>query len=233
MVRGIASDPGNAKETEMKKMTKKSGGLVVGLAVAVGLMATPLQAQQGFGVRGQRAGPNMGRSLEVALDQQEQLGLTEDQVAQLQGLKAVIDEDVAVLGEEMRGLRESIRAGDVERDEGVRQMEALRGELITASAPLRGRVQEILTVEQHNILRPMAAQARPGGGRGGAFQGRGVSSLRGRGMGRGRGGRPGMGMPGQVRGSWGGGWLRLGVRGQGGGPMGGLPAAAGEGVNLF
>ncbi len=158
----------------------------------------PLQAQRGQGFRGRgvggQGGPNLGHSLELALDHQEQLDLTEDQVAQLQGLKATIDGDVAGLGEEMKALRESIRAGEVEREEGVRQMEALRGELITASAPLRGRVQEILTVKQHNQLQPVVQRSRPGGGRAGtfqgagrgrAFQGGGHPSVKGRGMDRG------------------------------------------------
>ncbi len=204
------------------------GALVVALGVAV----MPVQAQRGQGFRGQgfggQGGPNFGHSLELALDHQEKLGLTEDQVAQLQGLKATIDGDVAGLGEEMKGLRESIRAGEVERDEGVRQMEALRGELITASAPLRGRVQEILTVEQHNQLQPLAQRSRLGGGRAGpfqgvgrgrAFQGPGRSSVRGRGMDKGKSTRMTRRTP----------FFR---RGPGRGPMGGFQAARGEGGSL-
>ena len=102
------------------------------------------------------------------MENQEELELNEDQVAQLQELKRVLDEDVAGLAEEMKLLREQIRGGEVDRDEGIRQMDALRGELITASAPLRGRVQEILTVDQHTRLQPMVRQGRPGVGRGGA-----------------------------------------------------------------
>ncbi len=120
------------------------------LVVALGLAVMPLQAQRGMGPRGQgvrgQGGPNMGHSLEMVLENQEQLGLSGDQVAQLKELKATIDGSVVGLAEEMKALREGIRGGEVERDEGMRQMEALRGQLITASAPLRGRVQEILTV---------------------------------------------------------------------------------------
>jgi Spy/CpxP family protein refolding chaperone len=201
------------------------GALVVALGVAV----MPLQAQRGHGFRGQGlrgpAGPNMGHSLELALEHRDELELTQDQVAQLQELKATIDRDVLGLGEAMNELRESIRAGEVERDEGLRQMQTLRGELITASAPLRGRAQEILTVEQHNKLQPLARQGRPGGGRGGAVQGRGAFSARGRGMGMGMG----MGMPGQPRGSRGGVGLRMGFRGRAGGEA---PAELGEGGYL-
>jgi len=199
------------------------GALVVALAMAV----MPLQAQRGQEFRGQGfrgpGGPNMGYSLELALERQDELELTQDQVARLKELKALIDGDVGGLVEEMNELRESIRAGEVEWDEGGRQIQALRGELITASAPLRGRAQEILTVEQHNKLQPLVRQDRLGGGRMGALQGRGMTSLQGRGMTsfQGRGGASfqgrgaGMGMPGQLRGSRGGVGLRQGSYGQG------------------
>lgn len=175
------------------------------LVVALGVAAMPLQAQRGMGPRGQgvrgQGGPNMGHSLELVLENQEQLGLSVDQLAQLKELKATVDGSVVGLAEEMKVLREGIRAGEVERDEGMRQMEAIRGQLITASAPLRGRVQEVLTVQQHNQLQTLVRKDRPGGGRAGAFQGSGAPSVRGRGMGVGmmgqfRGGRGGVG-PGQ------------------------------------
>lgn len=170
------------------------------LVVALGVAAMPLQAQRGMGPRGQgvrgQGGPNMGHSLELVLENQEQLGLSVDQLAQLKELKVTIDGSVAGLAEEMKVLREGIRAGEVERDEGMRQMEAIRGQLITASAPLRGRVQEVLTVQQHDQLQTLVRRDRPGGGRAGAFQGSGAPSVRGRGM--------GVGMMGQFRGSHGG-----------------------------
>jgi hypothetical protein len=79
--------------------------------------------------------------------------------------------------------------------------------LITASAPLKGRVQEILTVEQHNKLQPMVRQDRPGVGRAGALRGGGARAFRG------RGGR--MGAPGQRHGIRGGVGIRWGGSGQG------------------
>jgi Spy/CpxP family protein refolding chaperone len=183
-------------------MTKLSGGLVLALAVAVGLAASPLQAQRGPGLRGQAAGPNMGLSLDVLLENQEKLELTGDQLRELEGLKATMDGEVAPLAEEMKALREQIWAGEVDRNEGSRAMQALRGEFLTASAPLQGRVQEILTVEQHRTLQSEMRQGRPGQGRGGmAMQGRGGMAKQGRGgmAFRGRGGafqgrRPAMGL---------------------------------------
>ena len=230
------------EEIMFGKWRYSGGALVVALAMAV----MPLQAQRGQGFRGQGfrgpQGPNMGYSLELALEHQDELELTQDQVARLLEVKALIDGDVGGLVEEMNELRENIRAGEVEWDEGGRQIQALRGELITASAPLRGRAQEILTVEQHNKLQPLVRQDRLGGGRMGALQGRGMTSFQGRGaasfqgrgaasfqgrgaasfQGRGgaslRGRGAGMGMPGQLRGSRGGVELRRGFYGQGRAP---------------
>jgi hypothetical protein len=188
------------------------GALVLALGVAV----LPLHAQRGKGPRGQgirgQGGPNIGQSLDLALENREALGLTQDQVGQLEELKAIMERDVLGLAEEMKTLRDSIRAGDLDRNDGFRQLEALRGEFITASAPLRGRVQEILTVEQHNQLRSSVRQNGLGMGRGGAVPGRGAPSvqLRGRrmGMGMGMGMRGGTGrgaraVPSIRRGPWG------------------------------
>jgi hypothetical protein len=173
---------------------------VAGAAVlALGLATQPLEAQRGRGVRGPGApgtgGPFLGQSVNIALENQGQLQLNEDQVAQLQDMKAILDGQVAELTAEMKTLRESIKNGDVEWDEGQRQMGVLRGELISASSPLQGRVREILTVEQHSKLQPLVWQNRPGLGRGAAIQGQGRASFRGRGI----GGR-GMGQPGGTRG---------------------------------
>ncbi len=171
-------------------MRKTRGVLGLMVAVAVGASASPLLAQRGPGPRGQ-GGPNMGRSVDVVLEHQEALGLTEQQISQLQQLKADVETDVAPLAEEMQALRAQIRDGTIDRTEGFRQMEALRGEMITAAAPLRGRVQEILTVEQHNELRALMRQGRRGPGRAGAPWARGMSGGRGMLPGRGRaGGQP-------------------------------------------
>ncbi len=194
-------------------MKKKSGILTLGIAAAVAFGAGPLQAQRGGGFGGRAAGPWAGRSLDVVIENQETLELSQDQLGQVQELKTVMDADVLPLAEEIKVLRDQIRAGDVDREEGYREMQALRGELMTASAPLRGRLQEILTVEQHRKLQQIIRQDRPGRGRGGAFQGR-------------RGGR----MPrGQMRGGRGGVGTRQGFNGQGRGPASGFRRPLGDG----
>lgn len=143
------------------------------LVVAAALVPGSLQAQRGGGFGG-AGGPNMGRSLEVVLEKQQQLNLSQDQIVELQGLKNTLDTKVAPVVDEMEGVRQLVRDGEIDRDEGLRQMQALRGQMITNAAPLQGRVQEILTVEQHRILQSAVRQGRPGGGRGAAGQMRGA-----------------------------------------------------------
>lgn len=194
-------------------MRRMSGGLILALTLVIGAGVTPVQGQRGPGFRGQSAGPHAGRSLDAIIENREVLGLTEDQLAQIQDLKATMDSEVAPLAEGIRELRDQIQAGEVDRNEGFRQLQALRGEMMIASAPLRGRVQEILTVEQHQRLQAAMRQSRPGPARGGALGGRGQGRM-------GRGG---------FRGSRGGFGPRRGFNGQGRVPASGFrqPAAGG------
>lgn len=148
-------------------MRIKGGGMVLALGLAVGLAVAPAEAQRGPGFRGQAAGPFAGQSLNVLLENQEAIGLNGDQVAQLNEMKVIMDREVTPLAEEMRAIRDQIRAGDLDRAEGFRKLEDVRGKMISAAAPLRGRVQEILTVQQHRRLQGMVWQNRPGAGRGG------------------------------------------------------------------
>lgn len=158
-------------------MRIKGGGIVLAAVLAAGLTGAPVEGQRGPGFRGQAAGPFAGQSLDVLLEHQEALQLEAGQVAELTELKTVLDNDVNPLAEEMRGLREQIRTGEVDRAEGFRQLQAIRGELMTAAAPLRGRIQEILTVEQHRKLQGLVRENRPGMGRGfpGPRGGRGLA----------------------------------------------------------
>lgn len=108
-------------------------------------------------------GPFVGQAVEKALENQQKLGLTRDQVSQLQELKRILDTQVTPLAEEMKTLREKIRSGQVERNEGLREMQALAGRLMEAAAPLRGRMPEILTEAQHRQLREILRAERPAG----------------------------------------------------------------------
>jgi hypothetical protein len=187
--------------------TKRLVGLA--LVVGVGVFGPPLEAQRGPGGWVAGPGPHMGRSLEMALEHQGELGLTQDQVARLAELHAALDRDVVPLTESMKALRESIWAGDVDRAEGFREMEALRGELITTSAPLMGRVQEILTADQHRRLQVMMRQLRPGMGEEGVAPFGGLRGGAMAPMGPGPGGRA------WLRRGWGGAGVQQGFRGPG------------------
>ncbi len=167
------------------------------LALAMGVATVPVEAQRGPGVRGRAPGPFVGRSLEMVLEHREDLELTGDQVQALEELKEIHDRNVVPLREEMDALRAQLQEGEVDRADGFRQMEALRGRLITAGAPMRGRVQEILTVAQHRQVLAAVRISRGVGGR--AFRG-----------------APGRGVArGQFRGSRGGLNPRQGFQGQG------------------
>lgn len=174
-------------------MTGKWRYLGTAMAVALSVAVVPVQGQRGQGIRGPGArgagGPFFGQSVDVALENQEALGLSQEQVQELTGLKGVLDGEMATLVGDMKALQEGIRNGDVDRDEGSRQLTAMRGELMTASAPLQGRIQEVLTVEQHNKLQPLVQEGRPAYGRSGGQGARGGVAFQGQ-----RGGR---GMPGQ------------------------------------
>jgi len=172
--------------------------LGMALVVGLGVSMAPLHAQRGPAGWGE-PGPHMGRSLDVALEHQEALGLGPEQLSQLMELKNALEVEVLPLAEGMRALRESIWAGEIDRLEGFRQMAALRGELMTVAAPLMGRVQEILTVEQHRRLQAMVWQAHPGFGR------PGVAPMA----------RPRAGMRGQVWGGRPGARFQPGFRGPG------------------
>jgi Spy/CpxP family protein refolding chaperone len=203
-------------EERKRTMTRKREWVVLTVALTLAVGAVPLQAQRGGGVGGRAAGPHAGRSLDILLENQEALGLTDAQLAQIQDMKTTMDTEVAPLAEELRTLRDQIRAGEVDRDKGFRQLQGLRGELMTASAPLRGRLQEILTVEQHRALQAEVWQSRPGMGRGMGFRGPGTAGTPGGRLRGGRGGfgpRQGLNSPGLAAG--------FGVRlGPGRGPLG-------------
>jgi Spy/CpxP family protein refolding chaperone len=183
-------------------MSRTWGRIGLALALGLGVTALPLEAQRGMrggagmGAAEPGAGPNVGRSLEIALENREALELDGEQVSRLQEVQGHMDAEVTPLAEEMRTLRSELWDGDVDRDEGLRRMQELRGRLLVATAPVRGRVQEILTVEQHRELQALVRQERPawGRGRGGGTGGGGMGMAPRGGALRGPVGRTGPGM---------------------------------------
>jgi len=130
-------------------MTGKWRYFGTAMAVALSVAVVPVQGQRGQGARGAGArgagGPFFGQSVDVALENQEALGLSQEQVQKLTGLKGVLDGEVATLAGEMKALQ--------------------------------GRIQEVLTVEQHNKLQPLVREGQRAFGRSGPPGGRGQSAF--------------------------------------------------------
>ncbi len=182
--------------------------VVPALVLAVAAAVHPLSAQYGragggLGLYG--FGPRLGENTQLALERQEQLGLSAEQVASLQALDAGIRMDVEPLQAQIDGLRAQILAGEVDRVDGVVALQALFADFEAAAAPYRTGVTSILTVDQHRALQGMVWGSRPwlGAGRGagaGMLGGAGAGAGYGMGMGMGMGAMP-PGAPGLGRGA--------------------------------
>lgn len=162
--------------------------MIVVLALALsgglnGVMGQRGMRGGGMGLHG--LGPSMGANVDLALEHQEELGLTAQQIASLQEMQAGILQNVAPLEGEITNLRTQIMEGEVDREEGLTRLRALLEQYRTAAEPYRSGVTTILTVDQHRRLQAQVQSDRRAEGR---LLGRAGGD---RGMGRGiaRGGR--------------------------------------------
>ena len=174
--------------------------MTMGTVVAALLLVAPAAAQRpGSGapdepgrVRGQDLGgaPPIERSLGIALERRDSLGLSGEQVQQLEALRTEIREENSDLRDQMRELRDgalgdrgAVRDRMVEFREQARELREGR----------QGRFDDILSQEQRDRLGELMRRSRPrhpdGRGRGGA-RGRGFRSGVGPGPGGTGGGRP-------------------------------------------
>ena len=172
--------------------------LVMFLALAVSGGGHLLSAQQGLGGGGlglYGVGPRLGENVALALEFQDQLGLSQDQVASLQLLQDGIRQDVEPLETEMAGLRAGIQAGEVNSVDGLATLQELFGEFQTVSAPYRAQVDAVLSPVQHQTLQGIMWESRPiqGQGFGTSGQGMGWNSGLAPGLGSGQSMRPGRG----------------------------------------
>lgn len=185
-------------------MSRIRSGLIMLLALAVSGGGQILSAQQGQGGRGLGLfgiGPRLGENVALALEFQDQLGLSQDQVASLQVLQNGIREDLEPLEAEVNGLRAGILAGEVNSGEGLATLQGLVTEYQAVAAPYRTQVDAILTPAQHQTLQGIMWENRPVQGQGlgvnsgvrpGLGYGQGVWLGRGAGAGLGRGGGLGL-----------------------------------------
>lgn len=164
------------------------------IALGLTLAAVPVAAQQGPRGRGVRGsgpgdgGPRMERNIELALGRAEELGLDENQVAELRALREELSGVRGELAEEGRGVQQRMldRAREA-RDANRQEMTALRERHREALQPFPGRYDALLNEAQRNQVGTWMRQEARRGRRGGA------PAVRGR--------RPGAGMRGGGAGS--------------------------------
>jgi Spy/CpxP family protein refolding chaperone len=163
-------------------------------------------ATPAMGARGMRGPRVMGLDTRVGqlMDHRYALGLDDEQMSQLEALRRDAHSQLAPLREEMQALRDGIQDGTVTASDARERGQALRERVQAADAPLRVRLENLLTPEQRVQLRGRALRA---GARSGAVNRPGMSVGR-------RGGL--RGAPGMRRRPGGQG----GPAGQGGPPMG-------------
>jgi hypothetical protein len=134
------------------------------LALAVCVEGNPVSAQQGVGGTGLRVygvGPRLGENVQLALQNQQALGLSSEQVARLQDLQSGIEREIDPLETEIDAARLSLQTGSVSYTEGQARLQELLTRLETAAQPYRTAVAEILTANQHAALQQMLYATRP------------------------------------------------------------------------
>ncbi len=185
-------------------MSAMKRAMIVVLALALsgglnGVMGQRGLRGGGLGLHG--LGPRLGGNVELALEHQEELSLTAQQIASLQEMQTGIQQSVAPLEVEITNLRTQIMEDEVDREEGLTRLRELLEQYRTAAEPYRSGMTTILTVDQHRRLQAQVQSDRRSEGRllgraGVGFgEGRGIARGTGRGVGRGvtRGDARGMG----------------------------------------
>jgi hypothetical protein len=143
------------------------------------------------GMRGPPRGPGLERMVDLATENRADLGLTEDQLQELQSLQREFQEVSSQAYQAREEAREKLRSGELSREE----MRSLRSE---ESQAFRGvaegfhrRIQGILTQPQRDQLTGIMIRSGRGGA-GGRPAGRGPGARSRRGGSRGGGPGPGL-----------------------------------------
>jgi hypothetical protein len=119
---------------------KRCLAVILLLAVAGGAESLTAQRALGGGGLGLRGlGPRLGENVDMALQHQDQLGLSAEQVAALQEIRAGIQRDVEPLQGLMDDLRGGILRGEVAGPQGWNQLQELWAEYDVAAEPLPHR----------------------------------------------------------------------------------------------
>jgi len=150
-------------------MGRSGLAVLVALAMLAGAGGVEAQGPRGRGGAGGPGGmmmtADLGRVLEVALENRDSLELSQGQVAQLSGLKSEVDVVLAPIREELGALRAGGgRGGPGGRGggpgEGDRQaMMATLQKAQELTTPHRVRYEEITTEAQREALLPLLRRA--------------------------------------------------------------------------
>lgn len=205
-------------------MRRLTSGVAI-LATVMTLAPVSVAAQRG--PRGpQGFGPGMrGQGVEAIMRLREQLGLSEEQIQQLDQIRQEAVQRRTAHQAEMQELRSRVMAGQMEATELRERVQQRQEAAQTMQEAQRERVEAVLTEDQKAELENLRAQAR-------AFRRGRLSGVRGRGF---RGPRGRMGWGGQgMRGwaprpnRWGRGWFGPGRPGPEAPPEGLAPAPGGS-----
>ena len=157
-----------------------------GRAIGISLLAVGLAFASADAQQGQRRGPpdGMGRgtrgirveqSVATMLSKRDELGLTDEQVADLEALRAEIQAASAPIRDEQRAFAEQVRAGDVSPNEADTRRRELAERTAAAMEPFPDRVHSLLTEAQQTQMQGlMRSTMGRGQGRGGDGQGQGM-----------------------------------------------------------
>jgi hypothetical protein len=147
---------------------KKTKTVVFGLMVAALTIAGPLAAQRPgrpgmgpgmSGVPGRGEGPGLERLIALALERRDSLGISSEQVAGLEALRAEVERSNATIRDQMEAARaDSVgdRRATMERMRGL--VESTRAE----RQAQRERFEQLLSQDQRERLRPLLRRERAG-----------------------------------------------------------------------
>ena len=128
------------------------------------LLAQQGLAGGGLGLNG--VGPRLGENVALALELQNELGLSGDQVQTLQNLKGGIANEVEPVEAEINALRAMIQGGSTPARDGLLRLQALYEEYQIVAEPYRTQIDAVLTPQQHEALQGIMWESRPYGGLG-------------------------------------------------------------------
>jgi Spy/CpxP family protein refolding chaperone len=138
-------------------MKKIKGAGLLALVALLTIGSMPSAAQD---AERERRGPRRGEDIESIMSIRERLELTEDQLAQLDALRAEEVQRRSANRAEMEEMRSRLRAGQIERSEMMAFMEQRRDAGREASEDTRSRVDQVLGAEQRTQLDQIRAERR-------------------------------------------------------------------------